>query len=100
MFLKIGTRAHNLLQTQSIDLGTVESPRVTLRYPGIDPIVLNADASRKVRNYLTNGEARVIECDDLPDPTPAPEADPDPTEVVTPEPPAKDATATAAAPAT
>ena len=72
MFLKINDRVHNLAQVQHIDLGTVADPRVVLRFPGQDAIILGPEPSRKVRNFLTNGEARVIECSDLPDPTPAP----------------------------
>ena len=88
MFLKIGHTVHNLLQAQRIDLGDPKQPRVTLRFQGSDPVVLNDDASRKVRNFLTNGEARVIECSDLPDPTP----EGDPNETVIADPPAKPAT--------
>lgn len=70
MFLKINDRVHNLAQVQHIDLGTVADPRVVLRFPGQDAIILGPEPSRKVRNFLTNGEARVIECSDLPDPEP------------------------------
>ena len=88
MFLKINDRVHNLAQVQHIDLGTVADPRVVLRFPGQDAIILGPEPSRKVRNFLTNGEARVIECSDLPEPEP--EADPEETVIA--DPPAKPAT--------
>lgn len=83
MFLKINDRVHNLAQVQHIDLGTVADPRVVLRFPGQDAIILGPEPSRKVRNFLTNGEARVIECSDLPDPTPEPEPAKEPATTAT-----------------